>query len=92
MIVWSRAIYVACIVYLSARTMLSATRIADHHFWLGGAEIIGALLLLFARTRRTGLVVLLIVYAIAATHEALGRHFPATLIIYAVAALMAGRG
>jgi hypothetical protein len=86
MMVWYRAIYAACIVYLSVRTMLVATAVTDHHFWLAAIEIIGVVLFLFTTTRRAGFVALLVVYAIAALHDILVGHVPAALILYAVSA------
>jgi hypothetical protein len=86
MMAWCRGIYVACIAYLSARTMLSATGMTDHHFWLAGIELVGALLFLVKATRRAGLVVLLVVYALVAVHDGLTGHVPTDLIIYGVAA------
>lgn len=91
MMTWYRAIYAAGIGYLSVRTLMSARSITDHHFWLAGIEIIGALLFVFAATRRAGLVVLLVVYAIAAAHELSIGHVPAALIIYGVSAAALSR-
>lgn len=91
MMAWYRGVYAACIGYLSVRTMLVATAVTDHHFWLAGLEIIGAVLFLFAATRRAGLVVLLVVYAIAAIHELIVGHVPAALVIDAVSALALAR-
>jgi hypothetical protein len=91
MMAWYRGVYAVCIGYLSVRTMLVATAITDHHFWLAGLELIGVVLFLFATTRRAGLVVLLVVYAIAAIHELIVGHVPAALVVYAVSAAALAR-
>lgn len=83
---WYRAIYVACIVVLSVQTMLVATSVTDHHFWLAALEIVGAILLLVRRAQLAGLVVLLVVYAIAATHELLRGHSVVSLVLFAASA------
>jgi hypothetical protein len=85
---WYRAIYVACIVELSVETALHADSLSDHHFWLAAIEIGAALLLLFRRTQVPGLVLLLLVYALAGTVTALMGRVPAYLLLYAASALL----
>jgi hypothetical protein len=80
---WFRLLYVACIVALSVQTMASATGFHDHHFWLAGLEIVGALALLMPALQGVGLGILLLVYAIAAVITIHAGHLPIYLILYA---------
>jgi hypothetical protein len=81
-----RAIYAACIIALSVRTASGATGLSDHHFWLAGIEIVGALLLVWRRAQRIGLAVLLVVYAIAAGHDLLTGGIPIALVLFGASA------
>jgi hypothetical protein len=83
---WYRIVYVGCITVLSIETMTHAKSMTDHHFWLGGIEVIGALLLLVRRTQLTGLVILSLVYAGAAVHTLLTGGVPAGLALFAASA------
>jgi hypothetical protein len=85
---WYRAIYVSCIVILSVLTMRHARDIFDHHFWLAGLEILGAVLLLLRGTQVVGLWILLAVYAVAATHGVLTGEVPAGLVVFGASAAL----
>jgi hypothetical protein len=82
-----RVVFVGCIVVMSVRTALSATSVADHHFWLAAIEAIAALLLLPRRTQRGGLALLLAVFAAVAAHELLTGGMPIDLVLYGASAI-----
>ena len=84
---WYAPAYVACIVGLSAQTMTAARGVSDHHFWLAAIEMVAALGLLFAVTRRAALVLLLLVYALAAIVTMHRGHLPVYLVLYAASAV-----
>lgn len=89
---WFRVVYVACIAAMSVQAMAGAASFADHHAWLAALEIVAAALLLPRRTRLAGLVVLLLVYAVAAVVTLhLGR-LPIYLLLYAASAVLVARG
>ncbi len=81
-----RAIFVAVIVALSVRTAIHATSVADHHFWLAAIEIVATLLLLWRRTQRVGLPLLLAVFSVAAIHDLATGDFPFSLILFGASA------
>jgi hypothetical protein len=85
---WYRVVYVACIVIMSVETMAHARNVTDHHFWLGGLEVIGALALLLRRTQLAGLVILLAVYAVVASHTVLTGGIPSAVVLFAASALV----
>jgi hypothetical protein len=82
-----RVVFVACIVVMSVRTAWSASRLADHHFWLAAIEVAAALLLLARRTQRGGLALLLVVFAVAAVHGLLTGRVPVDLVLYGASAM-----
>lgn len=82
-----RVVFVGCIVVMSVRTALSASRLADHHFWLAAIEIVAALLLLARRTQRGGLALLLVVFAAVAVHDLLTGRTPVDLVLYGASAM-----
>lgn len=89
---WFRLLYVACIVGLSLQTMVQTHGLTDHHTWLAGLEIVGALLLLGRQLQRIGLALLLIVYAIAAALIVHQGHLPLFLVLYAGTAIFLVQG
>jgi len=80
---WFGPFYAACIIGLSVQTMLSAHGLRDHHAWLPALEIVGALLLIVRRFRIVGLVILLLVFAIAGVITVHAERVPLYLILYA---------
>ena len=84
---WYAPVYVACIVAMSAQTMTSAHGLADHHFWLAAIEILAALGLLLRALRRPALVLLLLVYLLAAFVTLHVGHLPIYLALYAASAV-----
>lgn len=84
---WFRPFYVACITALSAVSLREARGPHDHHAWLAGVEIVGALLLLMPRSRRTGLVLLLLVYGVATALTVRSGQVPFHLVLYAGTAI-----
>lgn len=82
-----RVVFVACIVGMSVLTARAATEYTDHRFWLATIEAVAALLMLARRTQIGGLVVLLAVFAVAATHGLLTGRLPLDLVLYGAAAI-----
>jgi hypothetical protein len=83
---WYRVVYSACIIVMSVETAARARNMVDHRFWLGGLEIIGALMLLIRRVQVVGLVILFAVYAVAAVHASVSGEIPAGLVLFAASA------
>ena len=82
-----RAIFVAAIVALSVQTMTHAKRLADHHFWLAAIEIVASLLLLFRRTQRVGLSLLLAVFSVAIVVNVTSGGLPFGLVLFGASAV-----
>jgi hypothetical protein len=81
-----RTIFVAIIIALSVQTATHAKNFTDHHFWLAAIEIVAALLLLFRRTQRVGLPLLVAVISVVAIHDLATGELPFTLILFAASA------
>jgi hypothetical protein len=86
---WYRPTYVACVVLLSVQAAVHAKGFADHHFWLPLIEVIGALLFLPRATRRVGLVILLLTYAVAGAHALLQGEAPVWVVLLGASAIVA---
>jgi hypothetical protein len=82
-----RAIFVAVIVALSIQTMTYAKGLADHHFWLAAIEIVASLLLLFRRTQRVGLPLLLAVFSVAMILNLHNGGLPFGLVLFGASAV-----
>jgi hypothetical protein len=89
-----RLVFVAYIVFASARTLISADTIAMsadlapwHLYVLASAEIAAALALLWRRTERVGAIALILVFAVAAFLDTRAGDIPVRYAYYAATAL-----
>jgi hypothetical protein len=81
-----RVIFAATIVALSIETMMQAKGFTDHRFWLAAIEIVASALLLFRRTQRVGLPLLLATFTVAAVHDIVIGHPPFELLLLGASA------
>jgi len=67
--------------------MTCAKGLADHHFWLAAIEIVASLLLLFRRTQRVGLPLLLAVFSVAMILNLHNGGLPFGLVLFGASAV-----
>jgi uncharacterized membrane protein YphA (DoxX/SURF4 family) len=88
---WYPPLYVVSVVALSIQTLAGANGRLDHHSWLALLEIIAAIGLLFPRTRRVGLALLLAVFVLASIITMHSGRAPTYLFLYAASAVAAAQ-
>ena len=76
------------IIWASARTAIDPGPHGAGIRYLAFAEIIGAILFVWRKTRPVGLVILLVVFAIAAVIELHLHEWPVRFVFYAASALL----
>ena len=76
------------IIWASARTAIDPGPHGEGIRYLAFAEIIGAILFVWRKTRPVGLVILLIVFAVAAVIELHLHEWPVRFVFYGASALL----